>query len=90
MKKDVLSLIATVVISSIGFANTIEIKEIDELKKSTKLGDNNESEDALRICYESSRATFQDASGVYVTTVTYSCYDHPEMPGKGTVYINSN
>lgn len=89
MKKNFFSLIATVMISSIGFANTIEIQESQSLKEETTIIQD-KSEDALRICYERSRATIQDVSGVYVTTVTYTCYDHPEMPGKGTVYINGN
>jgi hypothetical protein len=77
-------------ISSMSFANTIDIKEIDNSQENATLVDNKEADEALRICYERSRSTIQDVSGVYVTTVNYTCYDHPEMPGKGTVYINAN
>jgi hypothetical protein len=93
MKKLSFCITAIVMISSsVSFANTIEIKEDKKLTNTNSLVENNEKKDdgALTICYEQSRSTSIHPSGVEVTTTTWMCFNHPEMPGKGTVYISAN
>ena len=88
MKKNVLSLIATVMISSFGFAKTIEKKELRNFKEDETIIQV-KSEDAIRICYETSRRSVAVTEYITQVTVSYTCFNHPEIPGSGTVYINN-
>lgn len=66
MKKICLSLIATLTISTVGFANTIEIKDLEKLEvvsSSTKILDK-EEEEALRICYLMSTDVSEPVPGI--------------------------
>jgi hypothetical protein len=88
MKKNILSLIAMTMFSSFCFANTIEMEETQKtIGETTFIHD--KSEDALRICYETSRSSVAITEYITQVTVTYTCFNHPEMPGKGTVYIDN-
>ncbi len=85
MKKNCLSLIATLMISIGGFAKKIEKKETKELEQ-TIITD---KEEVLEICYETSRRIVSQTEYFVTVEITYTCYNHPEFPGKGTVYINN-
>ncbi|MCZ8090733.1 hypothetical protein [Flavobacterium sp.] len=84
MKKNCLSLIATLMISVGGFANTIEKEETKELEQSSTTDDKK----VLEICWETSRKIVSYTEYFVTVEITYTCYNHPEIPGKGTVYIN--
>lgn len=91
MKKICLSLIATLTISTVGFANTIEIKDLEKLEvvsSSTKILDK-EEEEALRICYLMSTDVSEPVPGIIKTVKTYMCFDHPNTLGNGTVYVGN-
>lgn len=92
MKKICLSLIATLTISTVGFANTIEFKNELNLETEVNLiqSDLESGDDILVICYEMSRTTVLNQYGVYVTTIKYKCFKHDDTLGTGTVYIDAN
>ena len=63
----------------------IEKKETKELEQ-TIITD---KEEVLEICYETSRRIVSQTEYFVTVEITYTCYNHPEFPGKGTVYINN-
>ena len=89
MKKTFLTLAVALFVTSMSFASSeivvktksvteTEVTEKEEIKK---------NDDFIRICFETDRETITNNAGVTITTVTYSCYDHPGKLGEGTVYI---
>lgn len=88
MKKICLSLMTVLMVSSIGFANTIEKDELSFLKEIQLISNNNTNDEFIRICYLMSVKSVEPVDGVVVTTSTYWCVNHPEIPGNETIYIN--
>jgi hypothetical protein len=86
MKKICLSLIATLMISSISFANTIEINET-ELSTEIQTVKNGKTDEDVRVCYLMSTEVSEPVPGIIKTTRTYMCVDHPEFPGNETIFI---
>lgn len=90
MKKMFFSLLATVMVSSFGFANTIEIKEVLPNEKIENLNSNSEKEvEDIRTCYEVSRKYDNSVPGISTVTITYVCFQHPGVLGNSTVYIDA-
>ena len=87
MKKICLSLIATLMISSISFANTIENNEEKLSTENQTFKNENVNEEILKLCYLMSTVVSEPVPGVIKTTKTYMCVDHPELPGSGNVLI---
>lgn len=73
-------------ISSIVFANTIELKEVQILTEQATSAQNN-SADVLKICYETSRKVVAVFDYFTVVEVTYLCFDHPEWGNGPTIYV---
>lgn len=90
MKKMFFSLLATVMVSSFGFANTIEIKEdlLNE-KIETLISNSEKKVDDITTCYEVSRSYSTPPSGITIVTITYVCFQHPGVLGNSTVYIDA-
>ena len=74
-------------VSSIGFANTIEKNELEFVKEIQLITNEKPNEDFVTMCYLMSQATIEPVEGVTQTTSTYWCVNHPEMPGNETIYI---
>lgn len=90
MKKMFFSLLATVMVSSFGFANTIEIKEDLLNEKIETLISNSEKEvDDITTCYEVSRSYANPNPYTTVLTITYVCFQHPGVLGNSTVFIDA-
>jgi len=69
MKKLFFSLIATVLISSFSFANTIEIEETKEINT-----------EEITICREISRSeSTNPMNGAITVTITYRCTEYPYL-----------
>ena len=75
-------------VSSIGFASTIEKSELEFVKEIQLVTNEKPNDDFVRICYLMSTKTLQPVEGVFVTTNTYWCVNHPEIPGNETIYID--
>ena len=87
MKKICLSLIAVFMVSSIGFANTIEKNELEFVKKIQLITNEMPNEDFVTMCYLMSQTTIEPVPGLSETTNTYWCVNHPEIGGNETIYI---
>lgn len=91
MKKMLFSFLATLLISSLSFANTNEIKEIDTYETIKTLTSTQEIvEDEMTICIEVNRTYEQISEYVTVVTITYRCTEYPGIGhNNSTAYIDA-
>ena len=89
MKKNVFALAAFLMFSSVGLANTHEIKKEKKENLKNVITNKLEKKDKdLTICYEINRTERQINEFVTEVTTTYQCFTHPGL-GTGTVYIDA-